>query len=59
LTETIDVTGASEDVVKEVSVALSGRTLWLEETKLVTARVRIEPIEAGAVPPAGDEGKTG
>lgn len=59
LTETIDVTGASEDVVKEVSVALSGRTLWLEETKLVTARVRIEPIDAGAVPPAGDEGETG
>lgn len=47
LTETIDVTGASADVVKEVAVALSGRNLWLEDTKPVTARVRIEPVEGG------------
>jgi len=56
LTETIDVTGASEDVVKEVAVALGGRNLWLEETKPVTARVRIEPVEGGAAPPGGEEG---
>jgi YbbR domain-containing protein len=45
LTETIDVSGATSDVVKEVSVALGGRNLWLEETKPVMARVRIEPVQ--------------
>lgn len=50
LTETIDVSGASADVVKEVGVALGGRHLWLEETKPVTARVRIEAVPAGDGP---------
>jgi YbbR domain-containing protein len=59
LTETIDVTGASEDVVKEVAVALGGRNLWLEETKPVTARVRIEPVEGGVEPPGAEGGETG
>ena len=60
LTETIDVTGASSDVVKEVSVALGGRNLWLEETKPVTARVRIEPVDgAGEAPAGAEEGRTG
>jgi hypothetical protein len=46
--------------VKEVAVALGGRNLWLEETKPVTARVRIEPVEGGVAPPGGEEGeKTG
>jgi YbbR domain-containing protein len=60
LTETIDVTGASADVVKEVAVALGGRNLWLEETRPVTARVRIEPVEGAAeAPPGAEEGETG
>jgi YbbR domain-containing protein len=60
LTETIDVTGATSDVVKEVSVALGGRNLWLEETKPVMARVRIEPVQGTHETPAGaQEGQTG
>lgn len=59
LTETIDVTGASADVVKEVAVALGGRNLWLEETKPVTATVRIEPVDGGPAQPGGEEGQTG
>jgi YbbR domain-containing protein len=44
LTETIDVTGASEDVVKDVSIALSGSHVWLEQAEPVQVRVRIEPL---------------
>lgn len=61
LTETIDVSGASADVVKEVAVALGGRHLWLEDTKPVTARVRIEPVEGvvDGAPGAAAGGETG
>lgn len=44
LTETIDVTGANADIVREVRVSLGGRNVWLEETEPVTARVRIQPV---------------
>jgi hypothetical protein len=40
-------------------VALGGRNLWLEETKPVTARVRIEPVEGGVEPPGAEGGETG
>jgi len=59
LTETIDVTGANADVVREVAVALGGRNLWLEEPQPVTARVRIEPADGVVEAPAGAEGDTG
>jgi len=45
LTETIDITGANEELVREVRVALSGRNVWLEETSPLTATVQIGPIE--------------
>jgi YbbR domain-containing protein len=44
LTETIDVTGASEDVVKDVAIALGGSHVWLEQTEPVQVRIRIEPV---------------
>jgi YbbR domain-containing protein len=59
LTETIDVSGASADVVKEVAVALGGRNLWLEEATPVTARVRIEPVGGGGAPAGVEEGEPG
>jgi YbbR domain-containing protein len=44
LTETIDVTGATEDVVKDVAIAVGGSHVWLEEVGPVSVRVRIEPL---------------
>ncbi|MGI9432019.1 MAG: CdaR family protein [Myxococcota bacterium] len=44
LTETIDITGTSENIVREVRVALSGRNVWLEETSPLTATVQIGQI---------------
>ena len=43
LTETIDVTGATADVEKDVPIALTGSHVWLEEQQPVRVRVRIEP----------------
>lgn len=41
LTETIDITGAKEDIVREVRVSLTAENVWLDEVQPVTARVRI------------------
>jgi hypothetical protein len=46
LTETIDVTGATEDVVKDVAIALGGSHVWLEEVEPVQVHVRIAPAPA-------------
>ena len=43
LTETIDVTGADADVVKDVAIALGGSRVWLEQAEPVQVRVRIGP----------------
>jgi YbbR domain-containing protein len=45
LTETIDITGTNEAIVREVRVVLTGRNMWLEETSPLTATVQIGPIE--------------
>jgi YbbR domain-containing protein len=45
LTETIDITGSSEPIVREVRVSLSGRNVWLEDVGPLTATIAIEPIE--------------
>lgn len=45
LTETIDITGATASVEKDVSIALSGSHVWLEQTQPVRVRVVIEPVE--------------
>jgi YbbR domain-containing protein len=50
LTETVDVTGATEDVVKDVTIALGGSHVWLEEVEPVQVRVRIEPVPPPAEP---------
>jgi YbbR domain-containing protein len=44
MTETIDVTGATADVEKDVSIALSGSHVWLEQAQPVHVRVRLEPV---------------
>jgi YbbR domain-containing protein len=55
LTETIDITGVSSDVVREVRVSLTGRNVWLEDPQPVTARIRIEPVD-GPEPAAESQG---
>lgn len=55
LTETIDITGATSTVEKDVSIALSGSHVWLEQPQPVRVRVVLEPVapeEAKATPPA-------
>lgn len=59
LTETVDIEGAAEDVVREVRVALRGRNVWLDDDDAtpVTVTVRVESTE----PPEGEgdvEGET-
>jgi YbbR domain-containing protein len=44
LTETIDVTGATADLEKEVAIALSGSHVWLEEQRPVRVLVPIRPL---------------
>lgn len=44
LTETIDVTGATADVEKEVPIAVTGSHVWLEEQRPVRVRVQIVPL---------------
>jgi YbbR domain-containing protein len=46
MTETIDVSGATADVEKDVSLALLGSRVWPEETTRVKVRVRFEPMTA-------------
>jgi YbbR domain-containing protein len=61
-TETIDVTGATADVVKEASVALGGSHVWLEQAQPVEVRVGIVPVppeEAPAPPTARKPAKRG
>lgn len=53
LTETIDITGTSDDIVREVRIALSGRNVWLEETSPLTATVRIGQVEEEETAEAG------
>jgi len=50
LTETIDVSGAQEDVVKEVTISLSGSHVWLEQQQPVQVRVHIVPASAEKAP---------
>jgi YbbR domain-containing protein len=51
LTETIDVSGATSEVVKQVAVALAGSHVWLEETTPVTVRIQVEPVPPPPEPP--------
>jgi hypothetical protein len=66
LTETIDVTGATADLEKDVPIALTGSHVWLEEQQPVKVRVRIEPLppekgaaERGPAKGAGRQGRKG
>ncbi len=43
-TETIDVSGAQQDVEREVKLSLGGRNLWLEEEGEIRVRVRVVPL---------------
>jgi len=43
-TETIDVTGLSESVEREVRLSINARTVWLVEDKPVQVSITIEPI---------------
>ena len=45
-TETIDITGATADLEKDATIALSGSHVWLEEAAPVKVRVRFEPMTA-------------
>ena len=56
LTETIDVTGAAADIVRQVRVSLTGRNVWLEQSEPVTARIRIEPVDAEDADEQGSQG---
>ena len=58
LTETIDVTGATADMEKEVPIALTGSHVWLEEQQPVRVLVPIVPLPpekpaAGGAPAKG------
>ena len=53
LTETIDVTGATADVEKEVTIALSGSHVWLEQAEPVLVRIKLEPVEEPPKPGRG------
>lgn len=62
VTETIDITGATETVEREARLFLGGGTVWMEEKKPVIVRVEIVPDpEALAEPaaPAGGGGQGG
>jgi YbbR domain-containing protein len=48
LTETIDVSGATADVEKDVTIALSGSHVWLEQVQPVRVRVGVGPVAAPA-----------
>jgi YbbR domain-containing protein len=61
LTETIDVSGATADIEKEVSISLSGSHVWLEQAQPVRVRIRLEPMAEPGKPgrppaPAGQQG---
>jgi YbbR domain-containing protein len=45
LTETIDVSGLSSELVRKVRPSLRGRNLWVETGQEITVRVRVEPRE--------------
>ncbi|MGH0036474.1 MAG: CdaR family protein [Myxococcota bacterium] len=56
VTETIDVTGATEPIEREVRLFLGGGTVWMEDKKPVVVRVEIIPDpEKLAVPEATGE----
>jgi YbbR domain-containing protein len=54
LTETIDISGATEDVEKEAAISLTGSHVWLEEVAPVKVRIRFEPM-----PPEADANRAG
>jgi len=61
LTETIDISGATADIEKDVSISLSGSHVWLEQAQPVRVRIRLErmaePAKPGRPPaPAGRQG---
>jgi YbbR domain-containing protein len=45
LTETIDVSGLTSEMVRRVRPSLRGRNLWVEAGQEITVRVRVEPLE--------------
>jgi YbbR domain-containing protein len=44
VTETVDITGLSKPLEKEVRLALGGGHVWMEEDQSVTVRVQVDPI---------------
>ncbi len=50
VTDTIDVTGATENVTQDVRVPINARTVWLVEDTPVQAHVEIRSIEPEVVP---------
>jgi YbbR domain-containing protein len=61
MTETIDISGVTADVEKDVSIALTGSHVWLEQAQPVRVRIRLEPAAADgdggrAKPPAAAQG---
>jgi len=59
MTETLDITGASKPVEKEVRLALRGDNIWMEESVPVVVKIDIqavplpEPDVVSAAPPGG------
>jgi len=53
VTETVELTGLSERLEKQVRLSLGGGHVWLEEDQPVTIRVQIDPIPEPEVPSEG------
>lgn len=59
LTETVDITGAEADVVREVRVALRGRNVWLDDATPLTLTVEVEALEPPEEEADAEEETTG
>ncbi len=62
VTDTIDVSGATEDVTQEVRVPINARTVWLVEDKPVEIHVEVRRVELEPppeeIPVEGEPGET-
>ena len=56
VTETVDVTGLTQPVEREVRVSLGGGHVWLEQSQPVRIRIPIEAVEGGRVPADQERG---